>query len=140
MLASHLAKKIIEAFPTLSYERSEDGRVIIITGPCAEVGNIEIQDDEYELTVFVGNFTHWHVGCYEEGYSELEKAEYIASRVVEFLSDLFSDKIVMWGSHSGGGGFYNREEAPQKSKSGWFGFGGKDGERSEWVWSGRIGG
>ena len=140
MLASHLAKEISEAFPTLAFSRSEDGRVITITAPCAEVGNIEIQDEEHEFTEFDRNFTHFHVGCYEDGYSETEKAEYIASRTVEFLDDLFADKIVMWGSHSGGGGFYNREEAPRKAKKGWFGISMKDCERREWVWSGRVGG
>jgi hypothetical protein len=140
MLIAHLGKRLLEAFPTALISINDDSQVISIHSPCSEVGSIEIQDDESELIVFVGRFTHWHVGCHEENYNELEREEYIASTVIEFLSDLFSDKIVMWGSHSAGGGFYNRDEAPRKSKKSWFGFGKKYNDKCEWVWSGKIGG
>jgi hypothetical protein len=140
MLLAHLIKKLAEYFPNLAWTLSQDSRVLTIQSPCQEVGSVEIQDDDDELTVFVGNFTHWHVGCYEENFSALDKTEYIATNVAEFLTDLFNDKIVMWGSHSGGGGFYNRDEAPRKSKKGWFGFGEVKDDKNEWVWTGKLGG
>jgi len=96
-----------------------------------DVGPIAIKDDIDELTVFVGNFTHWHVGCYDEKFTESQKAESIAGEVIDFLRKLFSDQIIIWGSHKKGGGFYILGEKPN-SKS-WLGT-----QHKEWVWSGPL--
>ncbi len=68
----------------------------------------------------------------------MEQAEYMASSAIGFLADLFNDRIIMWGSHSGVGGFYRRDETQKKPKISWFGLGGKKSNKSEWVWSGKI--
>ena len=105
-------------------------------GPCAvfsaihpEVGDIEISDDGDEVTVVVGHFTHKHFDNYDTGLSEAEVAERIAQDVVSFLEDLFSDKIVLWGSHRGTGGCYERDQKPPR-------FFGR--RRKKYVWSGPL--
>jgi hypothetical protein len=131
--------KLLETFteelrariPGQEFSINEEEYVVSIPARNADVGPIEIQGDEDELVVFVGNFTHWHAGCHEEALSEQEKARDIANQVVEFLEELFSDQIVMWGSHKYGGGFHRIKDKPN-SKS-WFGFGKL---HKEWVWSG----
>ena len=77
-------------------------------------------------------FAHWHAACYDETLNKEEKQKQIASEVTEFLSDLFTDKIVMWGSHKNGGGFYypefneNEQDAPLEPN-----------EVNKYVWSGK---
>ena len=101
--------------------------------PCAifsaihpEVGNIEIHDDGDELTVYLGNFTHIHFSNYEEKLTEQQAANQIVEDAVTFLVELFQDRVVLWGSHKGGGGCYKRD---QKS--------GRKGTK-EYVWSGPL--
>ncbi len=133
MLLETLIHDLKASYPDQAYSVNEKERLLSITAQNDEVGGIDIKDDEYELTVYVGNFTHWHVGCYEEELSEEEKAKHISNQVIEFLSDLFNDQVVMWGSHEGGGGFYLKGEQQNSRK--WFGLGNK---RKEWVWSGPV--
>jgi len=107
MLLQVLIEGIETNFPALKFSIDKKHKTISIPAKTKNLGNIVIQDDSSELTVYVGNFTHWHASCYEESFDEKEKAKYIASEVTEFLTDLFNDKIVMWGSNEQGGGFYN---------------------------------
>lgn len=67
------------------------------------VGNIVIEAEENEITVFIGSITHGHFGSYEDNLSDEEHAAVIASDVVEFLVDLFDDKILLFTSFWGGG-------------------------------------
>ncbi len=68
----------------------------------ADVGDIQIYDDGDEITVVAGNFTHGHFSNYED-ISEEESERMIAENVADFLEKLFSDKVVLLGSHKGGG-------------------------------------
>jgi hypothetical protein len=80
--------------------------------------------------VIVGNFIHWHAACYREELSNEEKAEAIAEDVVEFLRDVFNDKMILWGSHKGGGGFvYRDDQQNQASQSAIY---------QKWLWSGLL--
>jgi hypothetical protein len=90
--------------------------------------SLEIEDDINELIVFVGNFTHWHAGCYDERLSEEEKAIEIAEAVVDFLRDVVNDQIVLGRSPEGGGGF-DRLESLQRPFN----------PHQKWLWSGPIG-
>lgn len=131
MLLRAMIKKMEESFPEIKFTVNEKDHLISVPAKHEDVGSVHIQDDFDELTVFVGNFTHWHVGCYEEGLNEQQKSDSIAEDVSEFLSDLFNDKIVMWGGYKKGGGFYLKGEKPN-SKS-WLG-----AQHKEWVWSGPL--
>src|SRR5262245_48711562 len=66
-----------------------------------EVGDVQIYDDGDELTLVAGNFTHGHFSNYEDALSAKQKAEQVSEDVVNFLEDLFADRIVLWGSHKG---------------------------------------
>src|SRR3954451_1360141 len=68
--------------------------------PCAvftainpDVGDVVISDDGYELTLEAGRFTHSHFSNYDEDLSETQRAERISEDVVQFLDDLFADRI-----------------------------------------------
>jgi hypothetical protein len=99
--------------------------------PCAifpavhqDVGDIEVCDDGDEVTVYAGKFTHGHFSNYNE-LSQTEKAQIISADVVEFLDAVFSDQVVFWGSHEGGGGWHRIDIGPYE-----------DPEAGEYVWSG----
>jgi hypothetical protein len=68
------------------------------------VGDISIRDDGTELTVYIGNFTHLHFAYFEDDLSPEQKAHCIVEGVVQFLEDIFADRVIMWGSHRDGGG------------------------------------
>jgi hypothetical protein len=131
MLLSVMIDKLRLEFPLLKFSIDDANSRISIPAKNEDVGSIEIQDELDELNVFVGKFTHWHVGCYADGLTEKQKAEEIAENVADFLHSLFNDQIVMWGSHLKGGGFYHRSEASNSKP--WY-----RKSRKEWVWSGEL--
>jgi hypothetical protein len=67
------------------------------------VGNVVIEDDGTELTVSVGNIHDGHFGSYEVNLSDEEREAVIARDIVEFLTDLFDDKFLLYKSRWGGG-------------------------------------
>jgi hypothetical protein len=108
--------------PKLRRRFSDRGlRVGVPPQPCAvfpaihpEVGDVVISDDGYELTLEAGNFTHSHFSNYDDNLSESQKAERISEDVAQFLEELFADRVVLWGSHAGSGGWYPRDEQPSR--------------------------
>ena len=92
-----------------------------------DVGDIEIHDDEFELTVVAGKFTHAHFSNYDDAISKHERAVRIVDEVVVFLEDLFADRIVLWGSHEGSGGWHDAGEYSEFQK-----------DSRGYVWSGPL--
>jgi hypothetical protein len=92
-----------------------------------EVGDVEIYDDGDELTLVAGNFTHSHFSKYnfDGEYSDDLKEKEIVEEVATFLNDLFSDRVVLWGSHQGGGGWYYPHHGNTDQR-----------HQNEYVWSG----
>jgi hypothetical protein len=130
VLLETVISKIESEFSSLHFIVDEDRRTVSILPIYEEFGSIEIQDYGSELIIFVGNFTHWHASCYEEDLSDMEKAEMIAEDVVEFLHDVFNDKIIMWGSNKGGGGFIARDEQQSQIS--------QSKIDQMWLWSGPL--
>jgi len=97
-----------------------------------EVGNVEIFDDGDELTVVLGRFTHSHFANYDEGIDEAERGKRITEALVEFLNDLFEDRIELYGNHNGAGGA-RRLERGQRGLLSKAIFGGES-----YVWSGPL--
>ena len=112
-------------FPELGFA-VEPGEPPRVTVPAAnpEVGDVVFQDDGDEITAFVGHFTHSHFSNYED-ISADEKAKAISQDVVHFLQELFADRIVMWGSHRGMGGWHSVDSSSLVSVG-----------RKNYVWSG----
>jgi hypothetical protein len=76
----------------------------IIPAAHPEVGDVELHDDGHEITAYIGHFTHSHFANYDD-IPTAEKEKLISENVGYFLDQLFADRIVMWGSHQGGGGY-----------------------------------
>ena len=129
MLIEVMIEKLKLDFPSLKFTVGESESSIIIPPKNAEVGSVYIEEYLEELLVGIGSFTHWHVGCYNSGLSEVEKANEIATSVSEFLANLFEDKVVFWKNKKNGGFYRLGEKTNSRS---WFGK-----QHKEWVWSGQ---
>ena len=127
MILRHLIRKLDTHFPG-QFHIAE--AAVTFPPKHSAVGSVEVHDDGEELTVYAGNFSHLHFSNYDESLSKEQAAECIADDVLAFLTKLFADKIVMWGSHGGRGGCYEREGKPSSI------FSFKRGQ--EYVWSGPI--
>jgi hypothetical protein len=82
--------------------------------PCATfpglhpgIRRLSIYDEGHELTVCIDHLTHTHFAEYDESISKAERERRIVESVLEFLDDLFADRIAVWGQHNLGGGWYN---------------------------------
>jgi hypothetical protein len=128
MLLETIARKLKSEFPSLNFAVDEENHLVVIPPLYEEYGNIEIEDDGDEFIVIVGKFTHWHFGHYREDLSEIERAETISDDVIDFLRKIFDDKIAMWGSHKGGGGFMSRDDLQSN--------GSELEKHQKWLWSG----
>ena len=104
MLYEEMKKEIESQFPSLQFTLDDEKKLISIPPIHQDVGSIDIQDDGDELTIFVGNFTHWHCGCFDEKKADSDEIKEIVSDVIEYLEDMFNNKIFMWGSAMKGGG------------------------------------
>ena len=112
-------------FPDLPFT-GPSGEPPQITVPAShpDVGGVVLQDDDDEITAFLGHFTHRHFSNYDE-IPTAEKEKIIAENVLSFLDSLFSDRIVMWGSHRGMGGSHPIDSSSLLSLG-----------RKKYVWSG----
>jgi hypothetical protein len=93
-----------------------------------DVGDLQIFDDGSEVTIIAGNFTHGHFSDFDSK-SVAEAEENIVDSVIEFLERLFDDQVVLWGSHRGSGGWYDRKRGESNLASG-----------PHYVWSGPLAG
>lgn len=132
MILKNLAKTIEEVFPTLKFELNEKDQKITIKNQHLYIGNIVFEADDKEIIIYIGNFTHWHAGCYDESLKEEQKHEQIIHEILDFLSGMLADKIIMWGSHEVGGGFYylDYDESEQDAPL-------NPSEVDKYVWSGK---
>jgi hypothetical protein len=87
-----------------------------------------IADDGDEATLFIGDLTHLHFD-FEVGEAEPEKR--VANDVLEFLDEVFADRILIWKSRTmGGDGWMPIEDASV--------FSGIKPNDLTYVWSGPI--
>lgn len=104
-LAAPAQRAVRASFPGLAISYDDPPKPIVTIAPVhADFGAIEILDDSFELTVYCGSFTHVHISNYDDGISDEERTERIVGSLVEFLADVFSDRLEFWGSHRTGGG------------------------------------
>ena len=119
MLYEAMIKEIETTFSSLKFTVNEENKLISIPSIHKEIGSIDIQDDYEELTIFVGDFTHWHCGYFDGKPENSEGIKEIVSEVSEYLRDMFNDKIFMWGNAMKGGGSQLIEEGFKTDKQGY---------------------
>ena len=118
-LAERLIPKLQERFGDVLFTVTGTAQPCVVFPPVhPEVGPIEIHDDDSELTVVAGNFTHGHFSNYDDDLSDEEKDIAIVDAVIDFLDAVFADQVVFWGSHESGGGWSHRA-TPDAGQSVW---------------------
>lgn len=110
----------------------ERAACVVFPAAHAEVGDIEIYDNHGELVVVIGKFTHTHFANYDRGISQAERDRRITEEVLQFLEEVFADRIEFFGNGRGSGAWRVRKNAPRGAISKLL-FG-----RTTYVWSGPL--
>ena len=106
MIANVLRKAITQRLPEIEFTTpSPPGAAIVIPARHEGVGDVSIWDDGDEATLDIRNISHSHFTDYTPGISEEEAAHSISEDVIGFLEDLFADRVLLWKSSCGGGGW-----------------------------------
>jgi len=107
-LSQKLIPRLLARFPGRSVCLHQ-GRQPVATFPAAhpEVGELQIHDDEEELTIYVGQLTHGHFSPnnYQEPLQKRE--EEVINRVMEFLDAVFNDQVEFWSAGNRDGWNWN---------------------------------
>ncbi len=64
--------------------------------------------------MFVGRFTHLHLGYYNVELANSEQLKETVSLAIEYLEDMFNDKIFIWSDSNSGGTEYIDDEFKTK--------------------------
>lgn len=105
MILDHFIAGFKVRFPERAISIHESDAAAIIAGANPNIGNIEVQDGTYEIIVLIGDITHCHFDCHEYTWTEEEKQKKIAHDVLDFLNDVFADKVEFYRIEHGGGGW-----------------------------------
>jgi hypothetical protein len=115
-MAGNLSRHLIPVLLARFSDRGiclHHGKQPVASFPAAhpEVGDLQIYDDEEELTVSVGQLTHGHFAPRNDQQPLEKREEEVVGRVIEFLDAVFDDRIAFWSSGKAGG-WYPRAEVP----------------------------
>jgi hypothetical protein len=107
MLSSLLLPALRARFPDRGLVPGEPpDAVAVFPGTHPGIRGVSVFDDGHELTVVVDDLTHGHFAEYDEAVPEAERERRIVGAVIDFLDDLFGDRVAVWGQHNVGGGWY----------------------------------
>ncbi len=107
-VADLLLPELRKAFPDRAFRTGNSPEPIaVFPAACPEVGHVSIYDDGDEATVLIENVTHHHVNPYDAALTPEEAARRITEDVVDFLRELFADRVLLWSIDQGrkGGGW-----------------------------------
>jgi hypothetical protein len=98
-LSERLIPRLLARFSSRGV-RIYDGKQPFATFPAAdpEVGDLQIDDDDGELTISVGQLTHGHFSPKNYQTPLEEREEEVVGRVIAFLEAVFDDRIEFWTS------------------------------------------
>jgi hypothetical protein len=127
-LSEKLIPRLLARFPNRGL-RVHEGTQPIASFPAAhpEVGDLLIDDDDEELTISVGELTHGHFIPNDYRLASQEKDEDLIERVMQFLDQIFDDRIEFW-TEGKAGGWHVRRGKPI----------GHWPNRRRFVWSGPL--
>ena len=130
MILTALIDKLEHKLPDCKWrlEGSETPR-LVFPAVSENFGDIEVAEEDDELVIYFGRFTHAHFSYYENDLGQADKVALIASNAFACLADVFADRLEFYGSSSGSGGFRQRgSQAPLPSRI---------VDRTTHIWSGQ---
>ena len=108
MLRDFLVPALEQKFPArglLSWEPPDPIAVFPAAHP--EVGDVTIYDDGDEAILHIGDISHGHFGSDDPNRTGAVAAQAVTEQIVEFLNDLFADRVLLWKQPgNGAGGWY----------------------------------
>lgn len=127
-LSEKLIPRLLARFPDRGL-RVHQGKESVASFPAAhpEVGDLRIDDDDEELTIAVGQLTHGHFTPKNYRTPSQETEEELIERAIDFLDEIFHDRIEFWTA-GGAGGWHARGGEPI----------GHWPNRRRFVWSGPL--
>ncbi|MHC4504729.1 MAG: hypothetical protein ACYTFI_15600, partial [Planctomycetota bacterium] len=75
--------------------RTGESAAVVFPAKHADVGDVEIWDDGEEAILSVGGISHGHFACYDDDLPQDQARREVIEEVVDFLEDLFSDRILL---------------------------------------------
>lgn len=104
-----LRPRLAERFPTRKLRPGQFPNTVgSFVAEHPAIGDVEITDDESEATVYIGEITHGHFNPYDASLSPEQVADMVTDDVVEFLEDLFADRVLLWAMPGGKRGGWQR--------------------------------
>jgi hypothetical protein len=83
-------------------------------------GDLTIHDEGHEATIVLGTLMHTHIDASHSRHAAQGNERAVVEEVLEFLDDLFADRIVVWCIAGKSGGYYyvggKSEHVPQDAK------------------------
>ena len=110
MLTDSLKRAVINLleaeFTALDFMSNPDADCFVTIQPDWDgFGRVEIQEDQGQLIVHWGRFTHSHIDSYDD--DQEEHINEIIDGLRHLISNVVADKVAFWGqSHGGSGGFF----------------------------------
>jgi len=105
--------------------------VAIFPAAHPDVGAVTIWDDGDEATVGIGEITHGHFNPYDNSLSPEQIARRVTEEVIEFLEDLFADRVLLWKSPDGRSGGWRVLTSKTNDSL-------KEGSNLTYLWSGPV--
>jgi hypothetical protein len=111
-LSEKLIPRLLARFPGRGV-RLHQGKCPVASFPAVhpEVGDLQIHDDDEELTILVGLLTHGHFSPSNYQEPSEKRDEEVIDRVMEFLDAVFKDQIEFWSAGKVGGWRPRQEES-----------------------------
>lgn len=82
-------------------------------------GDLVVLDDGHEATIVLGTLMHTHIDGHA-GRVAVDVDREVTEAVLEFLDDLFADRIVVWSVPGQSGGYYyvggSATQVPQEAR------------------------
>jgi hypothetical protein len=127
-LSEKLIPILLARFPGRGF-RLHQGKQPVASFPAAhpEFGDLQIHDDEEELTISVGHLTHGHFSPNDYREPLEKREEEVINRVIEFLDAVFNDQVEFWSAGKMGG-WHRLGEEPAVRRT----------DARRYVWSGPL--
>jgi hypothetical protein len=110
LLPESLKRAVIELlkveFSALDFTTNPDANCFVTIQPAwNDFGSVEILEDQGQLIVNWGRFTHSHIDSYDE--DQEEHINEIVDGLRHQIRNVIADKVAFWGQERGGsGGFF----------------------------------
>ena len=130
MLSDSLKRAVIDLleaeFSALDFTTNPDADCFVAIRPAwDDFGRVEIQEDQGQLIVHWGRFTHSHIDSYDD--DQEEHINEIVGSLRHQVSNVIADKVAFWGQSRGGsGGFFFLDHASSL-----------DDRQPAYLWSGK---